>query len=384
MSFVNKLKILFVIPTLEMGGAERLIINICNELNKRNNVEFLLVVLYPINNYNSISSQLNIHYCKSRVEHSILKKSKVYIDDFEKLILDFKPDIIHSNLLETEFLSHWICFKNTKYISHCHNNIPLYKNFSIKTLFSKQKIILFAKKISLLKKYKETNNHFIAISKDSYKYLTKNLPAFFEGNIHLLHNAIDFNLFNRETNKKLPNDKIKLITVGHLNKNKNQTFLIHVMHFLIKNNINCELQIFGDGPIKGEIEILINNYKLNNNVFLRGKVENIEEHLWQSHLYVHSALSEAFGLVLIEAMASGLPVICLDGKGNRDIVKDSENGFIIYKNNPKAFANMIISIIENKEFYESMSKNAIETAKKYDIKNYVGNLINLYEKVKKS
>ena len=70
-----------------------------------------------------------------------------------------------------------------------------------------------------------------------------------------------------------------------------------------------------------------------------GNVSNVAQYLWKGEVYIHSAKYEPFGLVLVEAMAAGLPVIALDAGGNRDIVEDGVNGYLLPKDtNPKVFA----------------------------------------------
>jgi glycosyltransferase involved in cell wall biosynthesis len=97
-------------------------------------------------------------------------------------------------------------------------------------------------------------------------------------------------------------------------------------------------------------------------------------------MYVHSATYEPFGLALIEAMAAGLPVITLDGGGNRDIIEQHKNGMMLFKQDAHEFAQAIHSLAEDENQYRSISNNAIEFARNYDIKNYVDKLLDLYEK----
>jgi len=79
-------------------------------------------------------------------------------------------------------------------------------------------------------------------------------------------------------------------------------------------------------------------------------------------------------------MAAGLPVVCLDGKGNRDIIEQGKNGCMIFEQNPTLFAEKIIEICQDKEMYTSMSTYAVNFAKQYDIVPYVDRLLELYTK----
>ena len=116
---------------------------------------------------------------------------------------------------------------------------------------------------------------------------------------------------------------------------------------------------------------------LNNSIKFLGQIDNVENYLKNSDIYVHSAINEPFGLVLIEAMASGLPVICIDGKGNRDIVKQGYNGFILEQNS-KVFSKKIIEVYKNKNLKKRLSNNSILYSKQFSLEKYIENLMKIY------
>lgn len=377
------LKILHIIPSLKRAGAERLVLDICNELVEKKMAEVLLLVMYPKNEYPELSENIKIVYCSSRVYPSLSGKSKANLEEFTKIVRDFKPDIIHSHLFEAEMMSRWKIFPHIKYVSHAHDNMIQLKKIKANTLFSKQKFTNFYERNLLFKKYKECNNNFIAISEDTNIYLKNNLPEVFQNNIYLLHNAIDFFKFKRSSDliPSIVNKEIKLVNIGSFVNKKNQSFLIDVISYLRRKNYNITLELLGDGINKKEVENRINEAGLATIIFCRGNVHNIEDYLHKSHIYVHSATYEPFGLVLLEAMASGLPVVSLDGKGNRDVVKNGVNGFMLEKPDVIIFAKKIIELATKLDLYKSMSENAVKFAADFDIKNYVDKLMQLYNKI---
>ena len=83
-------------------------------------------------------------------------------------------------------------------------------------------------------------------------------------------------------------------------------------------------------------------------------MKNVEDYLKNANLYVHPANYEPLGLVIIEAMASGLPVISFDGNGNRDLMIHGENGYIFQEENAKLFAEKIIDLMNDSEKYEQI------------------------------
>ena len=140
---------------------------------------------------------------------------------------------------------------------------------------------------------------------------------------------------------KIPSGKLKLINVGRFAVYKNQQLLIAISKKLREDTVEFELNLLGVGDEIEKIQSLVNDSGLQNHVLLRGNVDNVEEWLNESHIYLHSAYYEPFGLVLLEAMASGLPCIILNGKGNADVIENGENGYIFDEQNPDLFAEKI-------------------------------------------
>jgi len=375
------MKVAHVIRSLLKSGAERICIDICNELHKNSTVEVLLIVLDEINEFQDMTKDLNIVYCQSKVRPSILGKSYIDTSEYEKIILDFKPDIIHSHLFWAEILTREVIYPEVTYLTHCHSNIREFQNFSFKSLFNKTKLTQFYEKYWLMPKYKICRNNFLVISNDSREYFQKVLPKPIQ-NIKLLHNAINYELFKRKGPfKPIDSKKIKLINVGSFTKNKNQAFLIKVVSYLVKKEINVELIFLGKGPEMKNVKNLSVYKELESRIQFKGTVDNVQDYLNDSDIYVHSAIHESFGLVLLEAMAARLPVISIDGKGNRDVVLNGKNGYLINDQNVEEFGEKIISLVNDRELHKNLSSNAFHFAEKFDISNYCEKLIEIYKKI---
>jgi glycosyltransferase involved in cell wall biosynthesis len=375
---MRKINILHIIPNLKSGGAERLTIDICYHLSYREefNVKLLL-----INNDIEflIPKNIDLQVLKEKCSLSILNKNNYNTNEINLIFKEFQPDIIHTHLFEAEILGRYKLLKKCVYISHIHDNIH---QFSTKFNFLKKKNItnLFEKKW-IYKNYKSIDNKFIVISKDSEKYCFSKLPPKLRKNIYLLPNAIDFDKFYNPSNSKIIEDrKIKIISVGSLVEKKNHIFLLEIAKELIAKQISFEINIYGGGPLHNFLESQIILQKLQNYVYLRGKSRMIENEFKNSDYYLHTASYEPFGLVLLEAMASGIPVISLNGKGNLDIISHLKNGYIFNEENANEFANAIDFLNQNITVKHSIIEQGYLTAKKYNIKNYMTNLTEYYKK----
>jgi glycosyltransferase involved in cell wall biosynthesis len=372
------MNILHVIPSLSKGGAERITIDICNTLaNHGHNV--MLVSMSEVNAYSFIHFNFQFRQTYSKVVPSITGKSIIETEDFDQIIDEFKPNVIHSHLFLAEMLTRHKPRKGIKYFTHLHDNMPQFASFNF-TKLNKQKLTNFFEKQLMQKRYMQCNNKFVAISKDAFDYFYTHLNSKLKNNIHLLHNAIDYQRFYRgQRNFKLQSAAtFNLVSVGSLVDKKNQQFLVDILLELLPLVPNCHIHVLGDGPNHGKIIEKIKIYNLQDKITLHGNVNNVEEFLHNSHLYIHPATYEPFGLVLIEAMAAGLPCVCLDGRGNRDVIENNKNGYIYQKQDPKLFANCIHQLLNNPNQLQEMSNYALKYAANFDMPLYINRLLDLY------
>jgi glycosyltransferase involved in cell wall biosynthesis len=378
---MKKLRILHVIKGLGKAGAERLCLDICNELHKRTDIEVLLLSMTDVNAYPFLTETIPFQIIHSKVRPSISGKSIIDTKEYVDIVQEFKPDIIHSHLFRSELLTREIPFAGVKYITHCHDKMRELAPLSWKTLISKQQLVFYYERRWILKRYKHFDNTFLAISKDLEQYYLKVLPKQLR-KTKVLHNAIDVNRFSKAyRDRSKDNDTLQLVNIGSFLPYKNQEFLVDVVEHLKNYNMNVHLTLIGDGEKRQFVQNKISRKNLGENISLIGITDKVEDYLEKSYLYVHASLVENFGLVLLEAMAAGLPVICLDGGGNRELIQDSKNGYIFKKQEAELFAERIASLWLNKQLYQEMSANAQQFAKQYDIKEYVDKLIDIYKEL---
>ena len=370
--------IVHIIPRLGFGGAERLVIDIVKELGKHAHIKCTLVALHPAQKgFNTVENTKGISYLELDYYKISDKEKRVdyLFDELEKL----NPNIIHTHLFEAELLVRQKLIKGVKYFTHCHDNMW---QLNIKTAtfkFSfKQKLLAFYESRKLISTYKKCDNFFIYISDDTKYFYQNNLPKKLSDKGCVIHNAIDYKRFYNPNKKQLNGSKVKFVNVGSLVNKKNQQFLVDVMFELKNRNIDLELNLLGDGPNREMIAEKIKGNNLENNIHLLGNVTNVENYLFDSDIYLHAATYEPFGLVLLEAMAAGLPTVSYNGKGNADIIEEGKNGYILTNPTPPEFADKIMLLLTDKTKYESISEYAKLYSEKFDIKHYAEKLIALY------
>ena len=216
---------------------------------------------------------------------------------------------------------------------------------------------------------------FIGISDHACNFIKSNLPKHFSK--FLLHNAINTARFSDGIKDR---GNLRIVMIGSLVDKKGQNLAIDTVKILHERNILVKLDLLGDGPNYKQLQDKIADYQLSDHIVLHGNVSYPEEFLNGSRVYLHTAIYEPFGLVFIEAMASGLPIVCTDAKGNRDLIVEEVNGFMVKKRDPELLADNIEILLKDEVIWASMSSNAVEMSKQYDIKGYTDNLLKLYEK----
>lgn len=369
----KKLKILHVIPNLRKGGAERICLDICHELIRLGH-SVKLVILENEIEYDNLSKGIEIIYIPAKPFLRANKKATSNIDGLIKVVTSFQPDVVHTHLFFAEFT--WKCAQiRSPTLFHIHSNIPIFQPLKGERNL-KGKLIDFIEKRKYLSLDNVNPSNLLCISTGTFNYIRKLFPNKVDSTF-LIHNAINFETFYCSDLKKL--EKIKLVSIGSLVKKKGHDFLIDVCVEIINTTSRVvEFIILGDGPERSQLEQKIKELKLHENIELVGKVDNPESFLQESNIYIHGAYSEPFGLVLIEAMAAGLPVFSTDGGGNRDIVINEKNGYLYSNRDPKLMANDILKLIEDEKKYRDFSNFAQEFAKNYDIKQYTQKLIETY------
>jgi L-malate glycosyltransferase len=202
--------------------------------------------------------------------------------------------------------------------------------------------------------------------------------------IDIIPLGIKPNKFHEQKRKELglTDNKIIFVTVGRLIARKNLEELIEIIS-RVKKDFKCELIIIGDGPEKDNLQQKINNLNLSNEIKLVGRVsEELKfQYLSASDIYLSTAVHEGFGIVFLEAMECGLPVICYDRGGQVDFLKNDETGYLIKLKDIESFYNKLSYLLNNFELKEKMSKNNRELVKKFYINNIAKQYLSIFEQV---
>lgn len=174
----------------------------------------------------------------------------------------------------------------------------------------------------------------------------------------------------------------RVIAVGRLDYQKSFDRLILVWEKVHEKIPDWRLDIFGQGEWKAMLQGMIDERGLQDCVRLNGPTKDIGKEYAESSMLVMSSHYEGFPMVMIEAMACGLPAVCFDFKcGPRDIIVEGENGLIVPDGDIEGLAEAIVRLMRDEELRKRMGENAKRVVETYSEERVMGQWINLYEEI---
>lgn len=388
-----KRNVLFVVDEKRMGGVSVLLEDILNMINIKNYSIDVLVLHNNGSMLNNLPKDVNIIYGTSYFEAiDYTLKEALKSGDFRriyhkiKVILDMKTGNIKNTII-----------RERKKI--------LNKNYDVEIAFKDGFTALFTifgnskTKIHWLHyEYKKTNpnakydklfkrilpkfDKIIAVSEGVEQAFNKIYHL--ENKTSIIPNLVNTDKIIKKSKEKsdviLSKSDINFVSVGRLNKSKGYDRLIEAIHHLKQKKILPDkflLRIYGGGEEKEILNDLIRKYKLDKYIYLMGQVDNPYKYIKSNDMFVLSSNFESFGLVIVEAMILGVPVLATQNNATNVLIKDKYNGLII-ENSTLGLEKGIEYVINNKECIKKYKKNLKKY--KYDnsaiIKSIEGVLMN--------
>lgn len=174
----------------------------------------------------------------------------------------------------------------------------------------------------------------------------------------------------------------RVIAVGRLDYQKSFDRLILVWEKVHKQMPDWRLDIFGQGEWKDMLQSMIDERGLQDCVRLNAPTKNIGKEYSESSMIVMSSHYEGFPMVMIEAMACGLPAVCFDFKcGPRDIIEEGENGFIVKDGDVEGLAEAIVRLMKEETLRKRMGENAKRVVETYSEERVMRMWEDLYEEI---
>ena len=376
-------KIVYCTPSLYIpGGVERVLTTKANYLADVAGYDITIVLTdgkgkepyYPLSHKVKIV-QLDInfeelwHLSFFKKIFIYLKKQRIFKKKLTDTLMELRPDITVSLLRrEINFLTS--IKDGSKKVGEIHVNKANYRNFEsnntniIKDYFAKLWMNM------LIKKVKKLDRFIVLTHEDKEKWHEISKTEVIPNPIPNLSPDIS-NLKNK-----------KVIAVGRYTYQKGFDLLIEAWRRVIEKHADWTLNIYGSGERKAFQEQII-RLGIEKNCKLNGPTSNINEKYEESSILAFSSRFEGFGMVLLEAMSCGLPVVSFACPcGPKDIITDGKNGYLVEPENVEALAERICHLIEHEELRKEMGKAARKRAEDFQEDKIMQKWVDLFENIK--
>ena len=340
---IKNKKLLFFIPRMGGGGAERVMATLANTLAERN-YEITIATLidresfYPLNTKISVIAAGYKINRKNRVISMLdqLFKGIASLRYINRCINEQRPDVILSFLTHTNILS--------LIVHKFHRKIPIFVSERSDP----------SVRLGII----QTLCKMLYASADCIICQSNKVADFYAVNgkakTTVIANPIDTDSI--PTNDIAVRKKI-VVAVGRLFPEKNFSLLIDSFSDISSEFSDYNLEIYGEGPLREELQGKIDNYNLHDRIVLMGTRKKVMHYINDASLFVMSSDYEGFPNALLEAMASGLPVVSTDFyTGTASDLVGKENGLIVPTKDRRALAQAIRTILSNTDLQNSMSK----------------------------
>jgi len=215
------------------------------------------------------------------------------------------------------------------------------------------------------------------------------LPGFLTRRINdkivTIYHGVDTSRYAGNTSRHKPaHDNCTVIgTVSRLDEpKKGIAVLIHSLHSLLARNYKVRLKIAGDGPSLSELENIVRLYDLEKHVEFCGFCSDVPNFLRGIDIFVLPSLCEGFGLVNLEALAAGLPVVASDTGGVSEAVHDGINGLLVPPGDVAALAHKIAYLLENRDIHMMLGENGKKTVTDhFELKININRVLALYDEM---
>lgn len=347
-----KKKILHVIDSLGVGGAEKLLVGIINELKDFEN--HLLIFRGP----ETLRPEMHGLASFENMRSPSLKRSLTMVPAVRRLIRSKGVDLIHSHLYESNIMTRLAAPSGVPVFNSIHAVSSL-------ASYNESRLSYWLEKLTYKKKHRIIGVSHTVLD-DFNKYIGIKGPA------TVLYNFIEDVFFENAPKQSFNRSALKLVAVGNLRHQKNYPYLLEAFRHLPKN---ISIDVYGEGTLREELQSEIDRHGLN--IHLKGLRDDLHRVLPQYDLFVMCSHFEGQPVSLLEAMACGLPSALSDIPVLRE-VGQAASALYFDLSNPRSLANKIMEVSGGQHDLAAMSEKgyrfSFEHAKKTEYMNQLQSL----------
>lgn len=334
------IKVAHFIDSLDPGGAESIVIDLCLQSRQHN---LSVEILHFGNEW--LERKCHEHNLLSvKVPYLSLYKSIFTLPLFSILFSIYLKrrhiDIIHTHLYDPV-----VATFPASFLSRIPHIATLHDVYAIENNRGKQ---------FLLKLSSMFNSKIVAVSAHIIQHLDKS-GILKRDSVVLVKNGVDLNLYSSTTHtmpsslENVGSNDVLIASVGRLVAIKDYASLLRHFYSASKECSSLRMIIIGDGPEMESLTRLALSLGIDDKVSFLGHRDDVSSLLQQSDIFALASLSEGLSCSIIEAMASGLPVVATDVGGNSELIKDGINGYLINEDDSNMFSQRLLELALDRE-----------------------------------
>jgi len=340
----RKLNVIHLVEELTIGGLEKILTTIVLNLDKKK----YNVSVWCLREGGFFADKLVKEGIDVKILHISTSRNPLSIYKLYRFLKSHKFDIIHTHAYSAGTIGRMSAFLAgvPVIISHNHSVYDYYgKFYNLVEWF-----------LSLI------TDRVICISEvvNGFANKTQRINS---KKLITIHNGIDdvCDLTEKSSSdlKKelgIPINHPVICTISHMEEHKGLKYLLEAASLLLQSKNDVSFLLVGEGVLKKELKILCADLKIEKNVIFAGEQSDISEILSLSDIFVLPSLREGLPLTILEAMACGKPVIATNVGGIPEIVKDGENGILVYPKDPETLYMAMNELLGDREKREKMGR----------------------------
>ena len=354
----NKIKLVQVIADSEVGGGANHVLSLLKNIDKE---KFDCFLICPAG-YLAVESrkihrlQTIIIPMRSKFDVVSIFELRSILGQIQALGQPFGPMIVHSHGARAGLFA---------LLSAPHSAKKIFTEHIYDKSYHLNNIVNDQIQRRLLRKIYNKSDEIIAVSSSVRDYLLGlGLDKY---KIILISNGIDLaKSEKRKAKSPLNNSRAPIIgTIGSLNRTKGFNYLIGAMPHILKKYPLATLEIIGEGPERQRLIDDSRQYGIEKHVSLLGKKLDIHKYLDYWDVFVLPSTSETFGIVVLEALQAGVPVVASKVGGIPDIINNNENGLLFEPANPKAIVKAVLEIMEHPVLAAKFKREGAKSLQKF-------------------
>ncbi|MFC1598719.1 glycosyltransferase [Patescibacteria group bacterium] len=357
----NKIKIVYLIDSFSLGGAEKFLLDLCQKIDKNKFEVHVAAVVFAgplLKEFEKLDIQIKVFNKKTKLGLGLLWQLYKYLKHT-------KPQIVHTNLFGADTWGRVAALlARVPLIVLTEHNInldePKFKKL-IKLVLSK-----FTTKI-------------VAVSQGVKEY-TVQTEKINKEKIQTIYYGIDLNKYQFRGYQAIDQQKtINAVCVGRLEEQKGHQYLIAALPLILKNYPSFKLHLIGAGSLADKINRQVKDLNLTDNVKFYGQRMDVSELLPQMDLFILPSIWEGLGIVLLEAQAVGLPVLASNIPAVNEVVKHEQTGLLFEPKNSQAIYEQVKHLIADQKLAENLvNKASLQIKNDFGLDTMVQNYANLY------